>query len=924
LPRSGAAGLRIATSSASLGITVREEGVHGNAVPLDDAITYEREGGFAYWTASAHGIEEWLMLEAHAVHRGRPVARWVVEGARLEQTGSAVAIVDEQGIPRIRVTAPAAFSESGRALTPELSVSGSAIELRVDAEGEAVLVDPAWTAAGTMSFARTQHTATLLPSGQILVAGGQSSGKALANAELWDPATNTFSLIQNPMSSARASHTSTLLGNGLVFLVGGTNGVSALSACDLYDPATNKWSPMSPIPTARYGHTATLLDNGFVLVTGGMSSTPLASVRVYNPATNLWNEAPITMATARTGHAATLLPNGKVLVSGGVTAVGSPSLSSAELFDPATKLFAPAGSMTTARELHTTTLLPSGLVLAIGGVNEVGVATVNVESYDPATDGWTPLAPLVNARSRHAAALLENGLVLAIGGDPAATGITVESFDASANQWSSVKQLLTPRAGAVATALAGSKAVVIGGDNAGASLSSAEMYTPLNTGISCKIPVDCASGFCIDGVCCDAPCTGTCTACSALKKGSGQDGVCGFIGAGLNPDSECAKQPQATCGTTGVCDGKGACELYPNGSACDDGDACTKADTCLVGACAPGAPTVCPPLACHGVGACNAKTGQCDYSIAPDGSACDDGDPCTASDMCLGGACAPGVPIVCQPLDACHVAGVCDAATGTCSNPVSKDGIACDDGDACTSADSCQAGTCTGGMKTVCQALDPCHLTGECDPMTGQCGNPSQEDGIACDDGDPCSTGDACIAGACTPKSAVVCDPIDACHAAGSCDAATGQCSIGPSSVDCSAKSECQNDGVCNAATGQCLEAYKPDGTPCTGGTCIAGACAQDPIGSSSTASGANGATSGASGSGGAGSGAGPGGSTNSAGTTGSAAGPASDAGSGANCGCELAGASNSPTRAIWALALAALAMSGRRSARRRSDGPTS
>ena len=108
-----------------------------------------------------------------------------------------------------------------------------------------------------------------------------------------------------------------------------------------------------------------------------------------------------------------------------------------------------------------------------------------------------------------------------------------------------------------------------------------------------------------------------------------------------------------------------------------------------------------------------------------------------------------------MPADQCHDAGVCDPATGACSNPIKADGTACNDGDACTQSDSCQAGVCTGSNPVVCGASDQCHDAGVCDPATGACTDPVKPDGTACTDGNACTTADACEAGVCVPGAQV-------------------------------------------------------------------------------------------------------------------------------------------------------------------------
>ena len=105
--------------------------------------------------------------------------------------------------------------------------------------------------------------------------------------------------------------------------------------------------------------------------------------------------------------------------------------------------------------------------------------------------------------------------------------------------------------------------------------------------------------------------------------------------------------------------------------------------------------------------------------------------------------------VVCTPLDQCHDAGTCDPETGQCSNPAKADGAACNDGDACTQTDTCQAGACMGSNSIICTASDQCHAAGTCDPATGQCSNPAKADGTVCDDGDACTQTDTCEAGIC-------------------------------------------------------------------------------------------------------------------------------------------------------------------------------
>ncbi|MFN8590232.1 MAG: pentapeptide repeat-containing protein [Thermomicrobiales bacterium] len=356
-----------------------------------------------------------------------------------------------------------------------------------------------------------------------------------------------------------------------------------------------------------------------------------------------------------------------------------------------------------------------------------------------------------------------------------------------------------------------------------------------NDGDACTRTDTCQNGHCVGGnpvVCPDPdqchergtcnPATGNCsnptkqngTICDdgnkCTRTDTCQDGVC----RGGNPVT-CP--PLDPCHEAGTCDpATGVCSNppRPNGSPCSDGNQCTRTDTCQNGTCVGGNPVICTALdQCHAVGICNPATGVCSNPLKPNDTPCDDGNKCTVGDTCQAGVCTSGAAVTCTPLDQCHAAGTCDPDTGVCSNPTKPNGASCDDGDQCTIGDTCQDGTCQSGAAVVCSPLDQCHAAGACDPATGECSHPQKADGSPCDDQDACTRTDTCQAGVCTGGNPVVCQPLDACHLAGVCDSATGDCSD-PLAPD-GPNDDCPGAGCCN---GVCCTG---DQDACIGGECV-------------------------------------------------------------------------------------------------------
>jgi hypothetical protein len=234
---------------------------------------------------------------------------------------------------------------------------------------------------GLMTTPREEAVAAPLPNGDVLIAGGTDArGPLLKSAELFDPASGTFSSAgMGTMTDARDAPAAALLPNGDVLIVGGFDGSSMLSTAELYDPQSREFSDagVGRMTTGRWAPIAAPLPDGKVLVAGGVddSGQISATAELFDPATGTFSSAGVgRMTTPRAFATAAPLPNGDVLIAGGISRNGGDPLTSAELFDPKTNTFSSAGvgSMTGARMQAAAAPLPDGDVLIAGGAGAGG------------------------------------------------------------------------------------------------------------------------------------------------------------------------------------------------------------------------------------------------------------------------------------------------------------------------------------------------------------------------------------------------------------------------------------------------------------------------------------------------------------------------------------------------------------------------
>lgn len=289
--------------------------------------------------------------------------------------------------------------------------------------GSAGLIDsaPSIQRVATLRTARAAHTATVLPSGQVLVAGGMADGgDALASAELYDPVRNAVQPLP-AMAERRIDHSATLLPDGRVLIAGGYNG-NYLASLEIFDPATHRFQSAGSLSEGRSGHTATLLSDGHVLFVGGVGRgwTFLSSAEIYDPATGR-SEPVGSLSVPRESHTATLLTDGRVLIVGGHAGrrQNMKVYASSEIFSSDTRKFEPAGTLGTARHKHDAVGLADGRVLVIGGADRTDRNYFSTtELYDPRTGIFDRGPSMANPRYKIAgtSVLLADGNVLVTSG----------------------------------------------------------------------------------------------------------------------------------------------------------------------------------------------------------------------------------------------------------------------------------------------------------------------------------------------------------------------------------------------------------------------------------------------------------------------------------------------------------------------------
>jgi hypothetical protein len=472
-------GVRRAGATASPGRAVGPSVTYENAAAGLDARVF----------AAGGGLEDLVLVrapDARLTYEFQLPEGWsLAPGERADE----VEIRNARGLAALRLSAPICWTDAAESRALSLRIEGPRVEVKAsdgveDAPlGSCRVVDPGFSSAIALPSALSGHVAVLLPSGEVLIAGGQDSAQqVLSSLFLYDPFTGLLGPACNDgtsaMSSPRADLTGTLLRGGRVLLMGGSakNGGSPLASAEIYDPLTRtvEDSPTHPL-AGRSQHTSTLLPDGRVLLAGGEHGTTV-SPEIFDPANSSFS-AQGPSIVSRYSHAAALLPSGRVLLVGGrqfaTNNMDLPS-DSAEVFDPTTGQSSAIGSLGVARAQPSATLLESGDVLVAGGLEAPQKPVASMEILPAGGTEFLPVSGMMVARAGHTASLLPSGGVALVGGTstaPIKQQLAAELRESGDGTVSSLGDaLFLHYAGATSTVLPTGEVVIAGGNTPASEL----------------------------------------------------------------------------------------------------------------------------------------------------------------------------------------------------------------------------------------------------------------------------------------------------------------------------------------------------------------------------------------------------------------------------------------------------------------------
>ncbi len=631
-------------------------------------------------------------------------------------------VIDAGGAPRLRVQPPYIVGADGARTDATLAVAGCAVDtnpaapwgravtapganhctVRVSWPGAKVaypaVLDPTWSTTGNMVVARQEHTATALSNGKVLCTGGRSTTgtAAIATAELYDPATATWAAT-GAMTGARRLHTATQLNtssnattSGKILIAGGIDGSTTVTTSQLYSPSAGTWIAGGNLNSARHAHTATLLPDGKVLIAGGLNgTTTLQTAAIYNPASGAGSWSGTTGPPPPSGlkfHTATLIQttnaqlNDKVLMVGGNS--GTASMSVVYLYDPAQLAFSTLQSIPGgAREQHTAVVLPgtNGKILVTGGKNgSTTLATAIM--FDPGfgPGSWSLAGTMTSPRCNHSMTVLPTsvqtlGSVLVAGGSNGSTTLSSAELFSGTATWTATTGQSSPCQGHTATLMSNNMVLLAGGLNGTTVLNTAGFHD-CSGGLGCTTNSQCASGFCVSGVCCNNACNSGCGVCNSTGfvgtcKPLSNGTVCRAAAAGGCDVAETCNGSSLSCPTNAFAPSSTVCRAAVAGG-CDVAENCPGTSaTCPADVVKPAA-TVCRAAVaggCDVAESCNGTSNACPADVVqPASTVCRAAvaGGCDVAESCTGSSNACPADVVKPAATVCRaaVAGGCDVA----------------------------------------------------------------------------------------------------------------------------------------------------------------------------------------------------------------------------------------------------------------------
>jgi hypothetical protein len=392
---------------------------------------------------------------------------------------------------------------------------------------------------GSLLEARAGHTATLLPDGRVVVAGGYSASEsqpytALSSVEIYDPGTKQFQKAGS-LLYARSDHVAALLGNGQILVAGGKGyDGQAIASAEIFDPNTGVSVTVGPMAQARIGATAVTLSDGRILIVGGDSNVAYPTAEIFDPQSLTFSSlvAPLGGGSV----AAVKMTDGRVLVAGGSDQNG-PSAAAA-IFDPASNTFLNVKPLSIGREGASAGLLPDGTVMIVGGAGPSKQVNTTGEIFDPVTDAFGDPIALGDYRWQGTVTALPDDTVLMVGGvDEYDYPLGTVERDTPGNVPNPIGTMSTSRAGQTATLLADGNVLIVGGwPSATVTLSDADLYLtgvgPVATPKVTSSPGDSSS-----------PSASGSAAASGSPSASSSPGASGSTGASASPTAAAISDP---------------------------------------------------------------------------------------------------------------------------------------------------------------------------------------------------------------------------------------------------------------------------------------------------------------------------------------------------------------------------------------------